>query len=110
MGWNRKQGLLKKIHGPQDLRELSRGELYHLAEEIREKIIHTVSITGGHLGSNLGVMELTIALHYVFDSPRDKMIWDVGHQCYTHKLLTGRRGSYGCNIDGFGEGKRGGFS
>jgi len=81
MGRDRKQGLLKKIHGPQDLRELSRGELYHLAKEIREKIIHTVSVTGGHLGSNLGVVELTIALHYVFDSPRDKIIWDVGHQC-----------------------------
>jgi 1-deoxy-D-xylulose-5-phosphate synthase len=94
MDRNRKQGLLKKIHGPQDLRELSRGELYHLAKEIREKIIHTVSVTGGHLGSNLGVVELTIALHYVFDSPRDKIIWDVGHQCYTHKLLTGRRGSF----------------
>ena len=94
MGRNRKHGLLKKIRGPQDLRELSRGELYHLAKEIREKIIHTVSITGGHLGSNLGVVELTIALHYVFDSPRDKIIWDVGHQCYTHKLLTGRRGSF----------------
>ena len=94
MGRNRKQGLLKKIRGPQDLRELSRGELYHLAKEIRENIIHTVSITGGHLGSNLGVVELTIALHYVFDSPRDKIIWDVGHQCYTHKLLTGRRGSF----------------
>ena len=94
MGRNRKQSLLKRIHGPQDLRELSRGELYRLAEEIREKIIHTVSITGGHLGSNLGVVELTIALHYVFDSPRDKIIWDVGHQCYTHKLLTGRRGSF----------------
>jgi len=74
MGRNREQCLLKKIHGPQDLRELSRGELYHLAKEIREKIIHTVSTTGGHLGSNLGVVELTIALHYVFDSPRDKII------------------------------------
>ncbi len=71
MGGNRKQKFLKKIHSPQDLRKLSRGELYHLAEEIREKIIHTVSITGGHLGSNLGVVELSIALHYVFDSPRD---------------------------------------
>jgi len=94
MGRNRKQKFLKKIHIPQDLRKLSRGELCHLAEEIREKIIHTVSITGGHLGSNLGVVELSIALHYVFDSPRDKIIWDVGHQCYPHKLLTGRSGSF----------------
>ena len=91
MGRNKKQYLLNKIHSPQELRELSRGELYHLAEEIREEIIHTVSITGGHLASSLGVVELTIALHYVFDSPRDKIIWDVGHQCYPHKLLTGRR-------------------
>ncbi len=94
MGRTRKQSFLKKIHSPQDLRELSRGELYHIAEEIREKIIHTVSVTGGHLGSNLGVVELSIALHYVFDSPRDKIIWDVGHQCYPHKLLTGRSGSF----------------
>ncbi|UCD70526.1 MAG: 1-deoxy-D-xylulose-5-phosphate synthase [Syntrophobacterales bacterium] len=88
------QNLLKKIHSPQDLRKLSRGERYHLAEEIKEEIIQTVSITGGHLASNLGVVELTIALHYVFDSPWDKIIWDVGHQCYPHKLLTGRRASF----------------
>jgi len=94
MGRNKKQNLLKKMHSAQDLRELSRGELYHLAEEIREEIIHTVSNTGGHLASNLGVVELTIALHYVFDSPRDKIVWDVGHQCYPHKLLTGRRGVF----------------
>ena len=94
MGRKKKQNLLKKMHSAQDLRELSRGELYHLAEEIREEIIHTVSTTGGHLASNLGVVELTIALHYVFDSPRDKMVWDVGHQCYPHKLLTGRRGVF----------------
>ncbi len=89
-----RQSLLKKIGCPHDLRELSRGELYRLAEEIREEIIHTVSITGGHLASNLGVVELTIALHYVFDSPRDRIIWDVGHQCYAHKLLTGRRWTF----------------
>jgi len=94
MGRIRTRSFLKKIHSPQDLRELSRSELYHIAEEIREKIIHTVSVTGGHLGSNLGVVELSIALHYVFDSPRDKIIWDVGHQCYPHKLLTGRSGSF----------------
>jgi len=89
-----KQNLLQRIHSPQDLRDLSRGELYQLAEEIREEIIHTVSITGGHLASSLGVVELTIALHHVFDSPRDRIIWDVGHQSYPHKLLTGRRGSF----------------
>jgi 1-deoxy-D-xylulose-5-phosphate synthase len=94
MGWKGKQNLLKKIHSPQDLWKLSRAERYQLAEEIKGEIIHTVSVTGGHLASSLGVVELTIALHYVFDSPRDKIIWDVGHQCYPHKLLTGRSGSF----------------
>lgn len=94
MGRKGKQNFLQKIHSPQDLRDLSRDELSQLAEEIREEIIHTVSITGGHLASSLGVVELTIALHHVFDSPRDKIIWDVGHQSYPHKLLTGRRGSF----------------
>ncbi len=94
MGGKGKQNLLEKIHSPQDLRRLSRAERYQLSEEIREVIIHTVSVTGGHLASSLGVVELTIALHYVFDSPRDKIIWDVGHQCYPHKLLTSRRGSF----------------
>jgi 1-deoxy-D-xylulose-5-phosphate synthase len=94
MGRMGKQNLLQRIHSPQDVRDLSRGELYQLAEEIREEIIHTVSITGGHLASSLGVVELTIALHHVFDSPRDRIIWDVGHQSYPHKLLTGRRGSF----------------
>ncbi len=94
MGRNEKQSLLRRIHSPQALRDLSRGELYQLAGEIREEIIHTVSVTGGHLASSLGVVELTIALHHVFDSPRDKIIWDVGHQCYPHKLLTGRRGTF----------------
>ena len=94
MGRKGKRNLLQRIHSPQDLRDLSRGELYQLAEEIREEIIHTVSITGGHLASSLGVVELTIALHHVFDSPRDRIIWDVGHQSYAHKLLTGRRGSF----------------
>jgi len=94
MGGKGKQNLLEKIHSPHDLRRLSRAERYQLSEEIREEIIHTVSITGGHLASGLGVVELTIALHYVFDSPRDKIIWDVGHQCYPHKLLTSRRESF----------------
>jgi 1-deoxy-D-xylulose-5-phosphate synthase len=94
MGRSKNQNLLRKIHCPQDLRKLSRKELSDLAEEIRQEIIHTVSDRGGHLASNLGVVELTIALHNVFDSPRDKIIWDVGHQCYPHKLLTGRRESF----------------
>ncbi|MGB9905756.1 MAG: 1-deoxy-D-xylulose-5-phosphate synthase [Candidatus Saccharicenans sp.] len=83
--------ILPTISGPEDLKKLSIKELAQLATEIRARIIETVSRTGGHLASNLGVVELTLALHYVFDSPRDKIVWDVGHQCYTHKLLTGRQ-------------------
>jgi 1-deoxy-D-xylulose-5-phosphate synthase len=83
--------LLDKIDSPADLKGLSLTELEELAAEIRHEIINTVTNTGGHLASNLGVVELTIALHRVFDSPRDKIIWDVGHQSYVHKLLTGRR-------------------
>ena len=82
---------LATIGCPADLKKLSLRELSGLAAEIRTLILETVSKNGGHLGSNLGVVELTLALHYVFDSPKDKIIWDVGHQCYTHKILTGRR-------------------
>jgi 1-deoxy-D-xylulose-5-phosphate synthase len=82
--------LLEDIKSPADLKELSYKELDELAGELRETIIKGVSAGGGHLASNLGVVELSIALHYVFDTPKDKIIWDVGHQCYTHKLLTGR--------------------
>ncbi len=82
---------LNKINQPSDLRNLSLSELKELAQEIREKLISTVTANGGHLASNLGVVELTIALHRVFQSPQDKIIWDVGHQSYVHKLLTGRR-------------------
>ncbi len=83
--------LLDDIHNPQDLKKLSPEKLPRLAGEIRALILETVSKNGGHLASNLGAVELTIALHYVFDSPRDTIIWDVGHQCYTHKILTGRK-------------------
>jgi len=83
--------LLDRIQSPADLKTLSVRELDDLAIEIRALILETVSKNGGHLGSNLGVVELTLALHRVFDSPRDKIVWDVGHQCYTHKILTGRR-------------------
>jgi 1-deoxy-D-xylulose-5-phosphate synthase len=83
--------LLDAISSPKDLKRLQPEQLPQLAQEIREVIISTVSRTGGHLAPNLGTVELTIALHYVFDAPRDKIIWDVGHQAYTHKLLTGRR-------------------
>jgi 1-deoxy-D-xylulose-5-phosphate synthase len=82
---------LERINSPSDLKKLDAEELKVLAGELREQIIHTVSINGGHLASNLGVVELTIALHRVFNSPDDKIVWDVGHQSYSHKLLTGRR-------------------
>jgi 1-deoxy-D-xylulose-5-phosphate synthase len=83
--------LLDQINSPQDLKKLPVEELARLAQEIREKMIAVVSRVGGHLASNLGAVELTLALHYVFDSPEDKIVWDVGHQSYTHKLLTGRK-------------------
>lgn len=83
--------LLDTIASPADLRRLSRGELARLALELREFVLASVARTGGHLGSNLGTVELTIALHYVFNTPRDRLVWDVGHQTYSHKILTGRR-------------------
>ena len=83
--------LLSSIHSPADLRYLDRNELKALADELRLFLIDSVSKTGGHLASNLGVVELTIALHYVFDTPNDRLVWDVGHQTYPHKILTGRR-------------------
>ena len=89
-----KQPLLPKIQSPDDIKKLNVRELYQLAEEIRETIVNTVANNGGHLASNLGVVELSIALHRVFNSPQDKIVWDVGHQCYAHKLLTGRSGSF----------------
>ena len=83
--------LLDTISGPADLKGLSHDQLAQLAEEVRAEMISAVSVTGGHLGAGLGVVELTVALHAVFDTPDDKVIWDVGHQCYPHKILTGRR-------------------
>ncbi len=83
--------LLEKINSPEDLKKLKLSQLEKLAGELRKVIVETVAETGGHLAPNLGVIELTIALHYVFDSPKDKIVWDVGHQAYAHKLLTGRR-------------------
>ncbi len=82
--------LLSQIESPTDLKGLDRSQLSQLAEELRQQIVETVSINGGHLGSSLGVVELTIALHQVFNSPEDQIVWDVGHQAYAHKLLTGR--------------------
>jgi len=87
--------LLDRISGPSDLKGLSISELHRLAEEIRVRIIETVQRNGGHLASNLGVVELTIALHRVFHSPADAIVWDVGHQCYPHKILTGRAARFG---------------
>ena len=85
---------LKNINSPVDLKKLKREHLPTLAEEIRDTLLQGISKTGGHLGSNLGVVELTLAMHYVFDSPIDKFVWDVGHQSYVHKLLTGRRDQF----------------
>lgn len=85
---------LDRIDSPADLKKLTVAELTELAEEIRQFILGTVSQTGGHLASNLGAVELTLALHYVFDFKQDKLLWDVGHQCYTHKIVTGRRDAF----------------
>src|SRR5688572_23146941 len=86
-----KTPLLDRVRNPHDLRALDDAELPQLAAELRQETIDAVSVTGGHLGAGLGVVELTIALHKVFDTPRDRLIWDVGHQSYPHKILTGRR-------------------
>src|SRR5690554_1209646 len=83
-------GILETIHGPRDLDALTRQQLEELAGEVRRFLITEVAKTGGHLGPNLGVVELTIALHRVFDSPKDPIVWDTGHQSYVHKLFTGR--------------------
>ena len=83
--------MLERINGPQDIKELNREELEILASEIRRFLIEKISATGGHLASNLGVVELTMAMYLTFDLPKDKIIWDVGHQAYTHKILSGRK-------------------
>ncbi len=83
--------LLDTVQTPADLRKLAPGDLRQLADELRQETISAVGTTGGHLGSGLGVVELTVAIHYVFDTPADRLVWDVGHQCYPHKILTGRR-------------------
>ena len=83
--------LLSQINSPQDLRRLARSDLSRVADELRSYLLHSVAQTGGHLSSNLGTVELSIAMHYVFDTPRDRFVWDVGHQTYPHKILTGRR-------------------
>src|SRR2546427_9667689 len=83
--------VLERINDPRDLRALHKDELLQLCREIREYTVETVQRTGGHISSSLGTVELTVALHRVFESPRDKIVWDTGHQAYVHKMLTGRR-------------------
>src|SRR6202046_416004 len=83
--------LLDRVGTPNLLRQLPESDLRQVADELRAETISAVSVTGGHLGAGLGVVELTVALHYVFDTPEDILIWDVGHQSYPHKILTGRR-------------------
>ena len=87
----KKYQYLDKVNFPSDIKKINQSELKILAKEVREEMLDAVSVTGGHLGAGLGVVELTIALHYVFDTPNDKLIWDVGHQTYPHKILTGRK-------------------
>ena len=82
---------LDQINFPSDLKKIPEKNLQQLADELREEMIDAVSVTGGHLGASLGVVELSVAVHYIFNTPNDKLIWDVGHQCYPHKILTGRK-------------------
>src|SRR3974390_2858787 len=86
-----KTPLLDTIHTTEDLRRLKMEQVQQVADELRQETIDAVSVTGGHFGAGLGVVELTTALHYIFDTPRDRLVWDVGHQAYPHKILTGRR-------------------
>ena len=88
------QNILNRINSPADVKKLSISEMEALSQEIREAIIKKVNTTGGHMAPNLGIVETTIALHYVFNSPKDKIVYDVSHQCYTHKCLTGRKESF----------------
>ena len=86
-----KKNLLDKVKFPKDLKKFKDSELKQVSKELRDEVIDAVSVTGGHLGAGLGVVELTVAIHSVFNTPKDKLIWDVGHQCYPHKVITGRR-------------------
>src|SRR3990170_4508176 len=89
--------LLQSINSPSDLKQLPREQLHQLTDELRQYIIDVVSVHGGHFAASLGVVELTVALHYVFNTPHDKLVWDVGHQAYGHKILTGRRENFHTN-------------
>ena len=86
-----KYKFLNNVNFPSDIRKLSQSEIKVLADEVRQELIDVVSETGGHLGAGLGVVELTVVLHYIFNTPHDKLIWDVGHQTYPHKILTKRK-------------------
>src|ERR1043166_8078311 len=86
--------LLGIIDSPDDLKKLSREQLHQLCDELRQYIIDVVSVFGGHFGASLGVVELTVALHYIYNTPYDQLVWDVGHQAYGHKILTGRRNNF----------------
>ena len=86
--------ILEKIEKPGDIKKLNKKELNILAREIRDFLIEKISVTGGHLAGNLGVVELTLAMHIAFNLPKDKIIWDVGHQSYTHKILSGRKNAF----------------
>ena len=83
--------LLNELRLPEDLKKLSKKDLNIVADQVREFLLYSVGVSGGHFGAGLGVVELTVALHHVFDSPKDKIVWDVGHQSYPHKILTGRK-------------------
>src|ERR1700730_8372909 len=89
--------LLQAINSPADLKKLSREQLHQVSTELRQYIIDTVSVHGGHFAASLGVVELTVALHYIYNTPYDQLVWDVGHQAYGHKILTGRRDSFDTN-------------
>src|SRR3546814_8036498 len=89
--------MLQQINGPEDLKKLSENDLPELCEELRQFIIDIVSVNGGLFGASLGVVELTVALHYVYNTPYDQLVWDVGHQAYGHKILTGRRDEFHTN-------------
>lgn len=93
---------LEKINGPEDIKKLKVEELQKLADETRNALINRISKVGGHKGPNLGMVEVTVAMHYVFNSPKDKFVFDVSHQCYPHKILTGRKEAY-INAEHFGD-------
>src|SRR5256885_7490298 len=89
--------LLQKIDSPADLKKISKEQLHHVCQELRQFIIDVVSVNGGHFAASLGVVELTVALHYILNTPYDQLVWDVGHQAYGHKILTGRRDVFHTN-------------